>query len=77
MEVNVTLSDDGNMLRIFEKRILRMIYGPIDDNGIWRPIYNNKLSTPFDELHLFEVIKIARLSWLGQLFRMQALAKAS
>jgi hypothetical protein len=26
----------GFMLRIFERRILRMIYGPVKDNGIWR-----------------------------------------
>jgi hypothetical protein len=24
---------DGNMLRIFERRILRMIYGPVNDKG--------------------------------------------
>jgi hypothetical protein len=37
MEVNVgPAQKNGNMLRIFEGRILRMIYGPIRDNGIWR-----------------------------------------
>jgi hypothetical protein len=27
---------DGNMLRIFERRILRLIDDPVNDNGIWR-----------------------------------------
>jgi hypothetical protein len=27
---------DENMLRIFERRILRQIYGPIKENYIWR-----------------------------------------
>jgi hypothetical protein len=27
----LTISEDGNMLRIFGRRILRMIYGPTDD----------------------------------------------
>jgi hypothetical protein len=34
---------DGNMLRIFEGRILTVIYGPIEDNGIWRRRYSNEL----------------------------------
>ena len=38
------------MLRIFERRILRTIYGPINDNGTWRTRYNNKLYTLYDEL---------------------------
>jgi hypothetical protein len=38
-----SLSKGGNMLQIFERRILRMIYGPINDNGIWRTRYNNEL----------------------------------
>jgi hypothetical protein len=31
---------DENMLQIFEGRILRMIYSPVNDNGIWRTRYN-------------------------------------
>ena len=30
------LQNDGNRLRIFERRMLRMIYGPVNDNGTWR-----------------------------------------
>jgi len=38
----VPLKKDGNMLRIFERRILRMIYsyGSIRDNCILRTGYN-------------------------------------
>jgi hypothetical protein len=28
------------MLRTFERRILRRIYGPIGENGIWSSKYN-------------------------------------
>jgi len=38
------------MLRIFERRILRMIYGPINDNGIRRTRYSNELYKLYDEL---------------------------
>ena len=39
---------NGNMLRIFEIRILRMSFGPINGNGIWRTRYSNELYTHFD-----------------------------
>jgi hypothetical protein len=35
----------GNTLRIFERGILTMIYGPINDNDIRRTRYNNELYT--------------------------------
>ena len=60
------------MLRIFES-ILRMIYGPINVNGIWKTRYSNELYTHSDELDLIGVVKIGKLRWLGHLFRMQEL----
>jgi hypothetical protein len=33
----------GNILQIFERRILRVSYSPINDSGIWRTGYNNEL----------------------------------
>ena len=56
---------DGNMLRIFEIIIMRMIYSPVNDNGIWRTRYNNELYTLYDELDIIKVTKTGRLRWLG------------
>jgi len=39
---------DGNRLRIFERRILRMTDGPVNCNGIWRAIYGNELYMLYD-----------------------------
>jgi hypothetical protein len=58
------------MIRIFEKRILRRIYGPIKENGIWISRYNHELSKLYNEPHIVEVIKVGHLKWLGYLFRM-------
>ena len=33
------------MLLIFERRILRMIYGPVNDNGTWRTRCHSELYT--------------------------------
>ena len=61
------------MLQTFERRILRVIYTPINDSSIWRTRYNNELYLLYDELDLVEMIKIGRLRWLGHLVRMQEL----
>ena len=63
----------GNMLQVFERRILRMIYGPINNNGIWRTRYNKELYILYNESDIVKVIKIGRFRWLGHLFRMQEL----
>ena len=38
-----------------------MIYGPINDNGIWKTRYNNELHTHCDEIDLARVVKIGIL----------------
>jgi hypothetical protein len=35
---------------IFERRILRIIYSPVNNTGMWRTRYNNELYTHYDEL---------------------------
>jgi hypothetical protein len=68
------LNKDGNTLRILERRILIVIYVPIEDNGIWIAIYNSEHYTHYDERDIqVKVLKTGRLRWLGQLFRMQEL----
>ena len=62
---------DGNVLQIFEIRILRMIYGLINKDGIWRTRYNNELYILYNELDTVKVIKLGRSRWLRHLFRMQ------
>jgi hypothetical protein len=56
-----------------ERRILRSIYGPINEGGICRIRYNNEIYKLYNELDSLRVIKIGRLRWLGHLFRMQEL----
>jgi hypothetical protein len=58
---------------IFERRILRIIHGPFNDNGVWRTFYINEFYALYDELDIVKVVKIGRLRWLGHLFRMQEL----
>jgi hypothetical protein len=50
MEVTAgPLKKDENMLRIFERRMLRRIYGPIKENCIWRSRYNHEIHKLYNE----------------------------
>jgi hypothetical protein len=42
--VDALSEKDGNMLRILG-RIFRIMYGPVNDDGIWRTSYKNELHT--------------------------------
>jgi hypothetical protein len=50
-----------------------LIYGPVNDNGVWRTRQNSQLCTLYDEPDIVKVVKIERLRWLGHQFRMQEL----
>jgi len=75
VEVNVGSCPrwDGNLPRIFESRILRMVYVSINDDGIWRTRYHYELYTLYDDLDIVQLVIVGRLRWLGQLFRMHEL----
>jgi len=63
MEVKFVPSqkEGGNMLRILERRTLRIIYGPINDSGMWRTRYSKELDKLYDELDIAKVLNIGRL----------------
>ena len=46
------------ILCIFEKRILRHIFGTVEETGVRRKIYNNELYSLFKEPDIVKLIKI-------------------
>ena len=50
-----------------------MIYGPNNDDAMWRTTYINELYMLYNELDSVKVLKKGRLTWLGHYFRMQEL----
>jgi hypothetical protein len=67
-----TLSKNSeNALSIFERKILRRIYGTVQDNGQWRIRYNKELCELFGEPDLVTCIKLKRLQWAGHVQRME------
>ena len=56
---------DELRLGVFERKILRRVYGPICEEAVWRAIYNEELYHLYDEADLVTAIKITRLKWAG------------
>ena len=58
-------------LGVFERKILRRIYGRICEGAIWRLRYNEELYRLYDETDLVTTFRITRLRWAGHIVRIQ------
>jgi len=64
------------LLRIFERKILRKIYGPIQEGDIWRIRNNEELNRSIKGEDIVKFIKAQRIRWLGHVERMEEGAMA-
>jgi hypothetical protein len=62
---------DELRLGVFERKILRRIYGPICEGATWRSRYNEELYCLYDETDLGTTVRITRLRWAVHIVRMQ------
>jgi hypothetical protein len=60
-----------NKLLVFERRILRKIFGPKNENGIWRVKTNQELDEIIKHKNTINCTRAQRLSWIGHIERMQ------
>ena len=59
-------------LMIFERKILRKIFGPTKErNGLWRIKTNEEFDELIQRKNIVRFIKSQRLKWLGHIERMQ------
>jgi len=54
-------------LGVFERQILRRIYGPICEEDTWRSRYNDELYHLYGKIDLVTAIKKTRLRWAGHM----------
>ena len=68
---SLTLREERR-LRVFEKRVLRRIFGPRRDEvtGEWRKLHNEELNDLYSSLHIVWVIKSRRMRWAGHVARV-------
>jgi len=68
---SLTLREERR-LRVFEKRVLRRIFGPKRDEvtGEWRTLHNEELNDPYSSPNIVWVIKSRRIRWAEHVARM-------
>ena len=59
-------------LRVFDKMVLRRIFGPRRDEvtGDWRRLHNKQLNDLYFSPNIVRVIKSRRMRWAGHVARM-------
>jgi hypothetical protein len=59
-------------LRVFETRVLRIIFGPKRDEvtGEWRKLYNEELHNLYSSPDIIRQLKSRRMRWAGHVARM-------
>jgi hypothetical protein len=63
---------EESRLRVFEKRVLRRIFGPKRDEvtGEWRKLHNEELNVLYSSLIIVRVIKSRIMRWAGHVARI-------
>jgi len=56
---------------VFERKILRKIFGPTYENGSWRIKTNEKLDKLIKHVYIIHFARAQRLGWYGHIERMQ------
>ena len=69
-ETRTLTTKDEDSLRIFERQILRKIFGPVNIDSIWRMQNNMEIDKLTEGADIVRFIKAQRIEWLGHIQRM-------
>ncbi|XP_062707776.1 uncharacterized protein LOC134288081 [Aedes albopictus] len=64
------LEEDLQALGVFEGRVLRTIFGGVQENGVWRRRMNHELAALYGEHSIQKVAKAGRIRWAWHVARM-------
>jgi hypothetical protein len=63
--------EEETALTVFERKVLRKIYGPVKENESWTIRKNDELEDIIKGQNIVRFIKCQRMRWLGHIERMQ------
>ena len=63
--------EEERTLAVFERKILRKIYGPVKENELWRIRRNDELEAITKGENIVRFIKCQRIRWFGHIERRQ------
>jgi len=66
-ETGTLTAKDGNNLRIFERQILRKIFGSVNIDNIWRIRNNTEIDELIEGTDIVRFIKAQRIKRLGHI----------
>ena len=69
LQITLTAEDENN-LRIFERQILREIFGPVNIDSMWRTRNNKEIDKLTEGADIVRFNKAKRIKWLGHVQRM-------
>jgi hypothetical protein len=69
--LNGKINEPNTKNKVFERRILKKIFSPKNENGIWRIKTNQELDEIIKHKNIINFIRAQRLSLLGRIERMQ------
>ncbi|CAI6370214.1 unnamed protein product [Macrosiphum euphorbiae] len=61
---------DSNRFKIFERKIIRKIYGVVNEEGRWRIWSNNEIEWILENKNIVKFIKSGTIRWLGHVERI-------
>lgn len=71
VEIWVLSKSSEKKLIIFENKILRRIFGPIQEDGIWRSRKNKEIRTLYNQPDIVAQARSRRLRWMGHVLRKE------